>query len=262
MVSLVPVSSSSAGYSTALACNLFMPAMKQCVLILFFLVSGMVARSQILISILLGDKLNTGKIEFGLSGGVNWSTIKGLDKAEDMASFNLGFFFDFKLKNPAWMINTGVMVKSVLGAKGLPVYSLSNVHLDSSFSGGSITRKIHYFMVPVLIKYQFQNKLFVKGGIQLGLRNKVFDEFKNSIKEEDDLELKLDIRDQYHRIDGGLAAGFGYHLMKGNGMNIEVQYYYGLVDLLKDPAAPDQFNRAIYLMAGIPIGKSPKKKKE
>ena len=89
---------------------------------LLFLVS--IARTQVLISILLGDKLNTGKIEFGLEGGANWSTIKNLDGAKSLTGFNLGFYFDFKLKNPSWMLNTGVIVKSNMGADELPVYSL------------------------------------------------------------------------------------------------------------------------------------------
>ena len=50
---------------------------------LLFLVS--IARTQVLISILLGDKLNSGKIEFGLEGGANWSTIKNLDGAKNLS---------------------------------------------------------------------------------------------------------------------------------------------------------------------------------
>lgn len=42
--------------------------------ILMLIVSS--AKTQILISILLGDKLNLGKMEFGLEGGVNWLAIK------------------------------------------------------------------------------------------------------------------------------------------------------------------------------------------
>ncbi len=67
------------------------------------LLFGNAAKTQVLISILLGDKLNTGKIEFGLEGGANWSTMKNLDQAKSLSTFNLGFYFDIKLKNPSWM---------------------------------------------------------------------------------------------------------------------------------------------------------------
>lgn len=225
------------------------------------LVSINSARTQVLISILLGDKLNTGKIEFGLDGGANWSTIKNLDGAKSLTGFNLGFYFDFKLKNPSWMLNTGVIVKSNMGADELPVYSVGNPNLDNAFTGGKVTRKINYFNVPIMMKYSFKNHIYLKAGTQLGLRYKAFDEFKNSVNEEDDLKYKFEIKDQFHPLDAGLAIGAGYRLMKGNGMNVGVQYYLGLIDIRVDDTSPNQFNRVLYLTAGIPIGKNPKKKK-
>ena len=63
------------------------------------------------------------------------------------------------------------------------------------------------------------------------------------------------------RLDAGLAIGAGYRLIKGNGMNIGLQYYLGLVDIRVDDSTPDQFNRVLYLTAGIPIGKNAKRKK-
>jgi hypothetical protein len=77
--------------------------------------------SQVLISLLLGDKLNTGKIEFGLDGGVNFPDIRGLDYGDMKAGFNLGFYFDIKVKETNWMFHTGVLVKSSMGATNLPV---------------------------------------------------------------------------------------------------------------------------------------------
>src|SRR5436189_3054432 len=144
--------------------------MKKNFLIIGLLLFANAARTQVLISILLGDKLNTGKIEFGLEGGGNWSTIKNLDGAKNLSGFNLGFYFDFKLKDSSWMINTGVIVKSTMGADNLPVYSLGNADLDNSFNGGNVARKINYFNVPVLLKYQFKNHIYLKAGTQLGLR--------------------------------------------------------------------------------------------
>ena len=219
------------------------------------------ANSQVLISILLGDKLNSGKVEFGLDGGLNWSNIHGLPGANSLTGFNLGFYFDIKLKNPAWMVNTGVIVKSPLGADDLPVYSLNDPHLDSVFAGGSVTRKLRYFNVPVMMKYKFKNNLYVKGGIQLGLRAKAFDEFTNTIQDDEDLKYKLKIKDQFHPLDAGLAFGLGYRLMGGNGMNIGLQYYLGLIDVVIDDASPNQYNRALYLTVGIPIGKGKASKK-
>jgi hypothetical protein len=207
-----------------------------------------------LISLIFGDKLNSPNIEFGLEGGGNFSTISNLEGAKRDLSFNLGFYFDFMLKNPSWMINTGVIVKSPMGADGLAVYSLNNEDLDNVFEGGTVDREIRYFNVPILIKYKFQNNIFVKGGPQLGLLSKAFDEFKNEVDGADVL-YKNNIRDQIHVIDAGLALGVGYRLEGGNGMNFGLQYYHGLVPLMKGDSSPNQVNRALYFTAGIPIGK-------
>jgi len=213
------------------------------------------AQSQVLISLIFGDKLNSEFLEFGLEGGVNFSTISNMGSSATNPGFNLGFYFDLKSrKNPAWMINTGVIVKSPMGAQDIPVYSLNDENLDNTFAGGSVNREIRYFNVPILIKYQFKNNIYVKAGPQFGLLAKAFDEFKKEINN-DDVIYKKNIRDQIHVIDAGLAIGTGYHLNVGNGLNFTVQYYHGLVTVMKGDGPNNQFNRSWYITAGIPIGK-------
>lgn len=233
--------------------------MKQFVFIALFFCFQSV-HSQVLISLVFGDMLNSPKVEFGLEGGANFSTITNLEGANSRTDFNLGFYFDFMLKNPSWAINTGVIVKSTLGANGLPVYSLDNAELDNAFVGGHVDRKINYFNVPIMMKYKFDNHIYVKAGTQLGLLSKAFDEFKNDYGGED-LVYKNKIRDQIHVIDAGLAIGAGYRLMGGNGMNIGVNYYYGLVTVMKGDSNPNQYHRSLYITAGIPIGKGKAEKK-
>jgi hypothetical protein len=208
--------------------------------------------------LLFGDKLNSPKIEFGLEGGLDISDIQNLKNAKNLAGFNLGFYFDFKMKNPHWMLNTGVVVKSPMGAGELPVYSLNDDNLDNSFAGGSVKRRLRYFNVPILLKYKFDNNLFVKAGIEAGLLNKAFDEFSNTINDKNDLKHTINIKNQFHAIDAGLAFGIGYRLLKGKGMNVGIKYYLGLTDITKDNSGQSQQNRVFYLNAGIPIGKHPK----
>jgi Outer membrane protein beta-barrel domain len=231
--------------------------MKKTLLIFILSVTGYTANSQVLISILLGDKLNTGKIEFGLDGGLNLTTIQGLDNADYFSGFNIGFYFDIKVfKNPQWMLNTGVIVKSTHGADGLPVYSLNDAALDSTFAGGSVSKRNQYFNVPIEIKYQFKNRIYAKAGVMAGLRYKASDKFKNSINDDDDLNFSVDTKDDYHPIDFGLVAGLGYRLIGGNGMNLGVQYYQGLVDITIDDSNTNEYNSGFYFTVGIPIGKA------
>lgn len=234
--------------------------MKKVLLFIILLFCIQSVNSQVLISLVFGDKLNSPKVEFGLEGGANFSTISNLEGAKNRTDFNLGFYFDFMLKNPAWAINTGVIVKSSMGANDLPVYSLNDTELDNAFAEGQVNRKINYFNVPIMMKYKFDNHIYVKAGTQLGLLSKAYDEFKSNYNGED-LVYKNKIRDQIHVIDAGLAIGAGYRLMKGNGMNIGVNYYYGLVTVMKGDSSPNQYNRSFYITAGIPIGKGKAEKK-
>lgn len=212
------------------------------------------ASSQVLISLLFGDKLNSPKVEFGLEGGVNFSNISNLEKADSRANFNLGFYFDYKLKNPSWLVSTGVIVKSTMGANGLAIYPLNDTNLDAAFAGATIDRKIQYFNVPIAVKYKINQNIYVKSGVQLGLLSKAYDEF-NKDYEGENLTYKNNIRNQLNSIDAGLVVGTGYRLLKGNGMNLGVNYYYGLVSINKADTDPKHYNRSFYITVGIPIGK-------
>jgi len=229
--------------------------MKKILFLLVFCFVFQKAQSQVLMSLIFGDKLNSPNIEFGLEGGANFSTITNQPGADYRTDFNLGFYFDFNLKNPSWVFNTGVIVKSTLGAESLPVYSLNDPNLDAAFSEGSVSRKIGYFNVPLGIKYKFDNNMYIKAGTQLGLLSRAVDVFYQNYNGED-VEYKNNIRDKIHVVDAGLTFGMGYRFKVGHGLNLGLQYYYGLVPLLKGDNSPTQYNRSLYVTAGLPIGKA------
>lgn len=211
-------------------------------------------QAQVIISLLFGDALNTGRIEFGLDGGLNFASLRGLDEAGSLRTWNLGFYFDIKLDNPAWMVHTGVIVKSTMGAEDQPPYPLGDATLDSLFAGGHVTTRLRYFNVPVMIKYRLPHHFFVEGGGMAGLLYQAKDEFFAAVEDEDDLSHELDVEDAYDRLDAGIIVGVGYRLLGGDGMNLGVRYYHGLVDVGRDDAMPSRYNRSWYLTLGIPIG--------
>ena len=227
----------------------------------FILLAAHSAHAQVLISIVFGDKLNSNKVDFGLDGGLSISELEGLPVSRARPSLNLGFYFDIKLRDTSWMIHSGVMVKSSFGARKLPVYSLDDPGLDAVFSNGSVTRKLNYFNVPVMIKRRFTRRLLAEVGPMVSLLNKGVDEFINSVADDDDLIHTVKIKKQYHPLDFGFIGGVCYRMMKGNGLNVGVRYYFGLTDVEIDDSGPDLFNRSFYAYVGIPIGVSKKKRK-
>jgi hypothetical protein len=219
------------------------------------------ANSQVLISLLLGDKLNSDKLKFGLDGGANWSNITNLDPSNYKPHFNLGFYFDFRLKeNTHWYLHTGVLVKSTMGAQRLNPYLTGNAEIDSLFVNGNVERKINYFNVPILARYQFKNMLYIEAGPNLGLRYKAFDIFTADVEDKQDLSYTLDVRDQFTRIDAGIMAGVGFQVLKGTGYNFGMRYYYGLTEIMKENTGDPQHNSTYYLYFSLPIGAGEKAK--
>jgi hypothetical protein len=236
--------------------------LKKVIISSFILLSfSYTANSQVLISLLLGDKLNSDKLKFGLDGGANWSNITNLDPSMYKPHFNLGFYFDFRLKdNTRWYLHTGVLVKSTMGAQKLSPYFTGNADIDSLFVNGNVERKINYFNVPILARYQFKNMLYIEAGPNLGLRYKAIDIFTAEVENKKDLSYTLDVRDQFTRIDAGVMAGVGFQVLKGTGYNFGMRYYYGLTEILKENAGDPQRNSTYYLYFSIPVGAGEKAK--
>ena len=231
--------------------------------ILFLMIINLIivntSRSQVLISLLLGDVLNSGGVEFGLTGGANMSWIDGQQDAKHLTTFNIGFYFDIRMKNQ-WYLYTGVLVKANLGASSLNPYYIGNKEIDTLMKNGRVERRLKYFNVPIMVKYRTKMGIYFKGGFQLGLLHKGHDIFKEKIIDKEDLQFTYEITDELRRIDAGLSAGLGYKFQKGIGVNIGARYYYGLVDIYKAGNQSGN-NSSIYFFVDIPIGANKSKDK-
>lgn len=227
-------------------------------LLVFFLLISLSMQSQVLIALLLGKSLNTGKIEFGLDGGVSYSTLGGMESSSHFRKWNLGFFFDIKMKEH-WYLNTGVLVKSELGLDNLTENDLEFLGATIHDEEGEYSQSISYFLVPALARYKFDNHIYAEIGPQFGLVYKAHIKFHSEI---DGIEIDAseENRDMINRFDMGLAAGAGYRLLKGLGWTIGVRYYYGFLDVYKDRSGTN--NSSLFLKLNVPIGMSQDKKNE
>ena len=238
--------------------------MKKNILIFVFILFGIVAQSQILITLLLGDKLNSDGLEFGLVGGGNWSTISGFETNSHLSTFNLGFYFDIRIKNQ-WSVYTGVLVKSNLGTNNFTDNDLKTLNadiyhnIDSISLVGDYSQRLNYFLVPILLKYKFKNHLYIEGGTQLGLMYKSWVEFNADIDGRDGT-LKEYNREEINKIEAGAMIGLGYKLMKGTGWTVGVNYYYGFVDVYKNVS--NTKNSSLFVKLCIPIGAGEKPEKK
>ncbi len=224
--------------------------MKKYLVILSFLLIGISGQSQILITLLLGDKLNQPGLEFGLEGGINWTNISEMETNDFARKWNLGFYFDIHLKNQ-WYLYTGLLVKSNLGVDNLTDKDLDFLKATTYEAEGDYSQKMNYFLVPALGKYKFKNHIYVEAGPQFGLMYKAWVEFNSDVDNRDAI-IKEYNKDQINKLDAGIIAGLGYTLFKGTGWTIGAKYYYGLVDVYKD--RPETKNSSFFLKLNIPVG--------
>ena len=225
-------------------------------LIVFFLFLSYGIQSQVLIALLLGDKLNTGNIEFGLDGGFNYASISGMDTNNKLSEFNLGFYFDIKIKEQ-WYLNTGLLVKSTLGVNDLSMDDLeflnATVYLDQNGNilEGDYSQKMSYFLVPALAKYKFNKQIYAEAGLQFGWMYKSWIQIDSNIDGNKARITEMN-KDMINWFDMGVAVGAGYRLLNGYGWTLGVRYYYGFLDVYKDKSGTK--NSSLFLKLNIPIG--------
>jgi len=233
---------------------------KKYLILLGFLIMGFGSQSQVLIALLLGDKLNSDGLEFGLEAGYNWSKVSGFETNKSLPAFNLGLYFDIRLKNQ-WYLYTGVLVKSTLGVDKLTTNDLDFLQIEAIEYEGDYSQKIKYFLVPALAKYKFKNHIYVEGGPQFGLMYDAWVEY-NSDVEGTTARIRADNKDMINRLDAGIMGGFGYTLLRGMGISFGVKYYYGFANVYKDQSGTN--NNSLFVKLCVPIGaeKKPKAKKD
>jgi hypothetical protein len=223
------------------------------------------AHSQVLLSLIFGDNLQTEKLEFGMNGGFNLSTIRGIDGAKGQNNWELGFYFDIhpKLESPLHIV-TGVYVKSNVGATNIPLDHPGNPPINDSVyngfvnAGGSVEKVMNTFYVPMNLQYMTKARIFVEAGAQVGLVFKTRDLYQADVDGYTlhyEVKQKLSNNQTYRWIDAGVNGGIGYKTKGKLGMKIGVWYYYGLVNIYKDDINAKAYNQSLYVLATIPIGK-------
>lgn len=224
---------------------------KKVLFALFILMGLQTARSQILISMLFGDKLNSEGMEFGLEGGFTFMDIGTLDANDRLSGFNLGFYFDIRLEGP-WRLYTGFLAKSGYGARGLSEADLALLQATPQGEAGTYSQYINSFQLPAFIEYRFPSRIYAEAGPQFGLMFRSWIQF-DSDAEGTETRIRIENKDALNTFDVGGAIGVGYRLRPGPaGMTLGLRYYQGFTNAVKGLSGSR--NNAIYLKFNIPIG--------
>jgi hypothetical protein len=222
--------------------------------ILFML--PVVGNAQVLISILFGEQLNSGKMEFGLITGANVSTVTGMEDAKPLPTFKLGLFLDYNFTEN-WIGSFEANVKNTVGYSNFtPAEALFQVQ-DSVIEGANrTTRSLNALQCPIYINYRFANRFSIGAGGYLswqhGTRDLIDYTFQNT-----DLTIEQSFSGFIHRIDAGVVGALGYHFKKREsgypGISLRIKASYGLRDVFNDQTTLSGNNLWFSFDVAIPI---------
>lgn len=186
-----------------------------------------------LLVLIFGDKVASEKFHLSIDGGLNYSSMPGIDnqKAKFTPYFGLGTFIKL---NDKWAITPEfkpLSSRSVKGVKPYSDYSTTLTNIEYTLTAG-------YIDVPVLFQYKITPKLFVSAGGQVSflISSKQTAEGKPSTGGgdvtivEDDISL---FNKQYYSVPFEL----GYSLSTqrgGKGIDIKVRYNWGVSEMMSD----------------------------
>src|SRR5688572_30286099 len=93
------------------------------------------ARAQVLIAILFGEKLNTGKVEFGITVTPTFTNITNIE-SDFKTGLNFGIYFNIRPDKKFFLHIEGI-AKGTFGATDITPYPTGSEPLDTLFTGGN-----------------------------------------------------------------------------------------------------------------------------
>ncbi|WP_366183947.1 porin family protein [Flavobacterium ovatum] len=165
-------------------------------------------------------QINTGKAQFGVKGGVNFSNMYTEDVHDNnvLTSFNAGVYFLIPITEFA-----AFQPEIIYSRKG------SELTYDNIFAKGKAQFNLNYIEVPLLVKGNLTKNISVHAGPYFAylLDAKTINKSDSgSYNFEDNIN-----NDNFNKIDVGLSAGIGLDF---DAIGIGARYNYGLTNVGKE----------------------------
>lgn len=165
------------------------------------------------------------KIHLGIKGGVNFSSISGLDGIDTREGYHFGATASFMLTEKFWL-----QPEVTYSRQGYDVSSpvLVDIGLLEPSVNFKYSEKFHYLNVPVLINYEIINSLQIQFGPQAGflLNNSEIFDFEQG--ELEDLNNSFSFLGNTTGVELGFALGAQYNILN---FFIQARYIAGITDI-------------------------------
>jgi len=170
----------------------------------------------------------TKDVQFGVKGGVNFSTITGDDfnDLESRTSFNAGLVAEIPITD-----RFSIQPEVFYSGQG---FDIKEIDQDNVFdTDQNIEYQLDYIQVPILAKFYLVEGLSIEAGPQFGFKiNEEIDSKPNSDGGDVDISNEnSSVKDFETSITGGLSYKFS------SGFFVSGRYTYGLTNLFDDDSA-------------------------
>lgn len=232
--------------------------MKKSIIVAFFVLFLVnMANAQVLIAILFGDKLASEKFELGIRLAENFAGLTNITDSKTRASLGFGLYGTFKI-NEKFSVQPELLFRSPMGAKGISPVLTGDPNLDPLLVDADVTTQLTYISIPVLAKYSFRKNVSLGIGPQFGILTSAKNKYVAEVFEADDLVFKDNVKSQFQSFDFGLVFNLEFKLQRKKGINVNLRYYLGLTDTIKNNPGDAVKNSVIQIAVGIPMGKKEK----
>lgn len=194
------------------------------------------AQAAILVA-LFGDKVASEHFYFSLKGGLNWSSLDGLDDTGTRRGPNFGMLANFRLSD-RWSIVPEFAPLSVKGAEDIVLRPTGSAELDGLLANSTSSETtLKYLDIPVVVQFRVHPRGYIGAGPQVAYLLSAKDTFRAKVNEDDDLSYDEDIKATLNSWEFGVVVEAGFVLLptrQGPGLTIYGRYARGLNDIVKD----------------------------
>jgi hypothetical protein len=213
------------------------------------------AQSQVLISLLLGDKVSSEKFHLGVEGGLNLSDLNGLGDTKLRTGLSIGVIGEWRFARN-WYLQPALLPFYWAGAKNLPESLFPPPpEVEDIVSGNEILLRTKYFAIPVLLKYGVaDNRLLFGVGPQVGFLLSAEDTYKGTSVNGNQVTIDEDVEGMLASTDAGVLFNVEWKVRLGFSPSVVARYYLGLVDTIENNPGDAVYNRVLSILLTIPIG--------
>lgn len=206
------------------------------VLFSFFFINQLCSGQAALVLLIFGNKLATEELHLSIDGALNTSNISGFGSGQAVVGLNFGLGLHVKL-NEHWEFNPQFRPLSQKGLHGISPITILPVELSDE----KTQLRMNYIELPLMIRYQLSKRVYVGFGPQLSFLVSARQRSLGNYLNGEQAEFKINVMDEFAKLDFSLPAEFGYWLKVRNkkggsdfNFSLFLRYQHGFNELLNN----------------------------